>query len=205
VQFEQRLDIKFFAKPGKTATETLQLLRDADGDEALSRARVFEWHRRFVAGRVSVEGDTRSGRPSSSRNEDNVVREDRTVTVCMLADALNINKSTCNQILREDLGACGRVPVCMRVCAIANCKNVVMRCIKESINSDYQSKRRVQSDYIILRDSVVECKRKYQMPQPILVEGFSAGIVFLACEASSRKLRKESTLIVFENSVLRTK
>jgi len=110
VQFEQRVNIKFCVKLGKTATETLQLLRDAYGDEALSRARVFEWHRRFVLGRVSVEDDTRSGRPSSLRNEDNVVRirdmimKDRTVTVRMLADALHINKSTCHQILREDLG-----------------------------------------------------------------------------------------------------
>jgi len=97
-------------KLGKTATETLQLLRDAYGDEASSRARVFGWHRRFVLGRVSVEDDTRSGRLSSSRNEDNVVcirdmiREDHTVTVRMLADALHINKSTCHQILWEDLG-----------------------------------------------------------------------------------------------------
>ena len=59
VQFEQRVNIKFCVKLGKTATETLQLLRDAYGDEALSRARVFEWHRRFVLGRVSVEDDTR--------------------------------------------------------------------------------------------------------------------------------------------------
>ena len=97
-------------KLGKTATETLQLLHDAYGDEALSRARVFGWHRQFVLGRVSVEDDTRSGRPSRPWNEDNVVhirdmiREDRTVTVCMLADALHINKSTCHQILWEDLG-----------------------------------------------------------------------------------------------------
>jgi len=71
---------------------------------------VFGWHRRFVLGRVSVEDDTRSGRSSSSWNEDNVVhirdmiREDRTVTGHMLADALHINKSTYHQILREDLG-----------------------------------------------------------------------------------------------------
>ena len=74
VQFEQRVNIKFCVKLGKTATETLQLLPDAYGDEALSRVRVFEWHRRFVLGRVSVEDDTSSGRPSSLRNEDNVVR-----------------------------------------------------------------------------------------------------------------------------------
>ena len=102
--------MKCCVKLGKTATETLQLLRDAYGDEALSRARVFGWHRRFVVGRVSVEDDTRSSRPSSSRNEDNVVRirdmirEDCTVTVRMLGDALHVNKSTCHQILREDLG-----------------------------------------------------------------------------------------------------
>ena len=87
-------------KLGKTAAETLQLLRDAYG----------EWHRRFVLGGVSVEDDTRSGRPSSLRNEDNVFRirdmimKDRTVTVRVLADALHINKSTCHQILQEDLG-----------------------------------------------------------------------------------------------------
>jgi DNA invertase Pin-like site-specific DNA recombinase len=97
-------------KLGKTATETLQLLCDAYGDESVSRARVFEWHRQFVLGRVLVEDDTRSGRPSSSRNEDNVVHirdmimKDRTVTVRMLADAMHINKSTCHQILRKDLG-----------------------------------------------------------------------------------------------------
>jgi hypothetical protein len=38
VQFERRVNIKFCVELGKTATETLQLLRDAYGDEALSRA-----------------------------------------------------------------------------------------------------------------------------------------------------------------------
>jgi hypothetical protein len=87
VQFEQLINIKFCVKLGKTATETLQHLCDAYGDETLSQARMFEWQRRFVLGRVSVDDDTRSGRPSSSRNEDNgvrirdMIREDRTVTV----------------------------------------------------------------------------------------------------------------------------
>jgi AraC-like DNA-binding protein len=110
IQFEQRINIKFCVMLSNTATETMQLLRDAYGDEALSLTRVFEWHRRFVSCRVLVEDDTRSGRPSSSRKEYNVVRirdmvrEDRSVTVRMLADYLNISKSTCHQILREDFG-----------------------------------------------------------------------------------------------------
>jgi hypothetical protein len=39
VRFEQRVNFKFCVKLGKTSTETLQLLRDAYGDEALSRAK----------------------------------------------------------------------------------------------------------------------------------------------------------------------
>ena len=39
VRFEQRVNIKFCVKLDKTATETFQLLRDAYGDEALSRER----------------------------------------------------------------------------------------------------------------------------------------------------------------------
>jgi hypothetical protein len=45
VQFELRVNNKFCVKLGKTPTETLQLLSDAYGDDALSWARVFEWHR----------------------------------------------------------------------------------------------------------------------------------------------------------------
>jgi hypothetical protein len=37
VRFEQRVNIKFCVKLGKTATETLHLLRDAYGDEALKK------------------------------------------------------------------------------------------------------------------------------------------------------------------------
>jgi hypothetical protein len=88
----------------------VKLLRDACCDEALSQERVFEWHRQFMLGRVSVEDDTRSGWTSSARNEDNLVRirdmvwEDHIVTVHTLVDALNMSKLTCHYILREDLG-----------------------------------------------------------------------------------------------------
>ena len=48
---EQRINIKFCVKLGKTATETLKMLRDVYGDSSMSRTRVFEWHKRFVEGR----------------------------------------------------------------------------------------------------------------------------------------------------------
>ncbi|XP_054928127.1 protein GVQW3-like [Dermacentor andersoni] len=109
VHLEQRVNIKFCVKLDKTATQTYELLRDAYRNETLSRARVFEWHKRFVSERTLVEDDTRQGRPATSRNENNValireiVQQDRTITLRMLSDALDISKTTCQQILRENL------------------------------------------------------------------------------------------------------
>ncbi|XP_026822225.1 protein GVQW3-like [Rhopalosiphum maidis] len=67
---EQRVCIKFCHKLRKTATETYQMLLLAYGDETMSRARVFEWFKRFKEGRTTVESDEREGRPSTSRNEE---------------------------------------------------------------------------------------------------------------------------------------
>jgi hypothetical protein len=48
-------------KLGKSATETLKMLREAFGEHSLSWTAVFEWHSCFKAGRVSVEDDECSG------------------------------------------------------------------------------------------------------------------------------------------------
>jgi hypothetical protein len=54
-KIEQRTNIKFLSKLKKTATKTYQLLREVYRDDTLSRANVFEWHRRFLGGREDVE------------------------------------------------------------------------------------------------------------------------------------------------------
>jgi hypothetical protein len=61
----------FLAKLKKTATETYQLFREVCGEDTLSRTRVSEWHRRFLAGR-EVENDERPGRPVTMRTDENV-------------------------------------------------------------------------------------------------------------------------------------
>ena len=45
---EQRYNLKFLTKLGKTPTESLKLLQEVYGDGAMSRPRVFEWHKRAV-------------------------------------------------------------------------------------------------------------------------------------------------------------
>jgi hypothetical protein len=71
-KIEQHVCIKFCVKVGKSATETLEILREALGEHSLSQTAVFEWHSHFKAGRVSVEDDERLGRPSTSKTMENV-------------------------------------------------------------------------------------------------------------------------------------
>ncbi|GFT81950.1 protein GVQW3 [Trichonephila clavipes] len=83
--------------------------KTAFGEEAMSRARAFEWFRPFKEGRQSVNCDPRSGRPSTFRNEDKiaqgkaVVRSDRRLTVREIAQECHISVGSCNEILRKDL------------------------------------------------------------------------------------------------------
>ncbi|GFS72138.1 protein GVQW3 [Trichonephila clavipes] len=73
------------------------------------RARVFEWFRRFKEGLQSVNSDPRSGRPSTSRNEDKIaqvkaeVRSDRRLTVRGIAQECHIFVGSFDEILRKDL------------------------------------------------------------------------------------------------------
>ncbi|GFU56654.1 protein GVQW3 [Trichonephila clavipes] len=82
VIIEQRI-VKFHFKLGKTATETYNLLKEVYGSECLSRARVFEWFKRFKDGRQDVEDDSWPDRPSTSKTDENVekvaslIRSDR--------------------------------------------------------------------------------------------------------------------------------
>jgi len=84
---EQSICIEFCFKIRKTVTETCQLLQQAFGEDAIGRKQVFDWFRRFKERRTSTEIDLRSGRPSTSRNEEmiaevrTIVRNNRRLTV----------------------------------------------------------------------------------------------------------------------------
>jgi len=75
----------------------------------MGRTQVFDWFRRFKEGRTSVESDTCSGRPSTSRNEEmiakvrTIVRNNRRQTVRQIADDCGISVGLCDAILTDDL------------------------------------------------------------------------------------------------------
>jgi hypothetical protein len=68
---EQRVAIKFCFKVGLSATETLVLVQNAYGNEALDRSNVFRRYSLFRDRRELVE-DERCGRPKSTRTEVNI-------------------------------------------------------------------------------------------------------------------------------------
>ena len=105
---EQRIDIKFCVKIGKSTSETLAQLTVAYGEYAMKKSSVFEWHRRFKEGR-DVQDDPRIGQPNTQRTDANVdrvrtlVRSDRRLGVRVIEE-LNMNRETVQQIVKEDLG-----------------------------------------------------------------------------------------------------
>jgi hypothetical protein len=62
---QQRCGIEFCVRLEKSGSETLQLIHQAYGDDAMRRAAVFEWWKRFRDGETNVKDEPRSGRPST--------------------------------------------------------------------------------------------------------------------------------------------
>ena len=74
MSFEQRINLTFLVRLGKTPTETFKLLQEVYGDSTMSTTRILEWHKKFKEGREDVKDDLWSGRPTTSRTNKNVKR-----------------------------------------------------------------------------------------------------------------------------------
>ena len=79
------------------------------GDSAMKKTAVCKRVKRFSEGRESVTDEERSGRPATSRTEENIakfcqiVRENRRLTVRSIAEQVNIDIETVRETLTEDL------------------------------------------------------------------------------------------------------
>jgi len=97
---EQRINIKFWVKIGKSARETLALLTVVYGEYAMQKLSVFERYRLFKEKREDVQDDPRSGQPKTQRTDVNVdrvqtlARSDRRLGVRVIAEELNMNRET---------------------------------------------------------------------------------------------------------------
>nr|XP_012140868.1 PREDICTED: putative uncharacterized protein FLJ37770 [Megachile rotundata] len=106
---EQRIAIKFCVKLGKTATETVAIIKSAYKEDALSDQQVFRWHKAFLKGREEVDDEDRAGRPSTTTTADNVTRmrellnSDRRLSVRLMTDMLNIPKTQVYDIVTNHI------------------------------------------------------------------------------------------------------
>jgi len=93
---------------GKYVPETFEMLKMALREEAMCRTQTCQWWKRFKEGRTSVDDDPRSGRPSTSKTDDNVakvrevIRSNRRLTVREVAEQVSISKTVCHEILTEN-------------------------------------------------------------------------------------------------------
>ena len=106
---EQRYCIKICQKLSDTQVQTTQKTQQAIGDEAMGIIEIKEWYNRFKQGETSVESKPRSGRPSTSRNEEfiakvrRIVFKYRRITINEIAGEVGISTGSAHSILTEDL------------------------------------------------------------------------------------------------------
>ena len=76
------------------------MIQKAFGNECMSKTRIKEWYNRFKRGRTSVDSDSRSGRPSTTKTLDNIeqvrlaIEGHRRLTVRVPENGLGILKAT---------------------------------------------------------------------------------------------------------------
>jgi hypothetical protein len=78
-------------------------------NDCLSGAQVFLWDGHFVHGRETAEDEPRSGRPAPVRTSTNIarvrafIRQDRRLTILMIAEELNTAECAVHQIVAQHL------------------------------------------------------------------------------------------------------
>ncbi|CAK9815768.1 Protein GVQW3 [Anthophora plagiata] len=107
--FKIRANIEFMVKLGWSSGEIIDALKKVYGDQSPSRGQVFEWIKRFKKGREELKDDQRSGRLSTSTNEDmsakvqEMLDKDERISITEIARNLNISYGSVYIILTDRL------------------------------------------------------------------------------------------------------
>ena len=107
-QEETHAIIKFCVDLGKTPTETIKMMKDANRSSNVSRSLVFKWHKRFSEGRESLKDDTGRGRKrivnaGTVAAVKSLIEEDRRLTVSDISTKVGNSYGRVHSILRNQL------------------------------------------------------------------------------------------------------
>ncbi|XP_029657324.1 protein GVQW3-like [Octopus sinensis] len=108
--FEIRSNIKFLVKLKWKGTQIIEALEKVYGTRAPKKTTVYKWIQRFKEGRDDFEDFEHSGRPGTSKNDENIeaarnlIEEDWRITVNQIAMSLEISYGLANSILHDNLG-----------------------------------------------------------------------------------------------------
>ena len=106
---EERYAIKFCFKLGKNATEAYGMLQTTFGPSCMNRASVFEWHKKFKEGWVSVRDDDRCGRSKELRKPEligqikNFMDKGRRVSIETIIAQFDLSVGIVHTIIRDEL------------------------------------------------------------------------------------------------------
>ncbi|GFN91444.1 histone-lysine N-methyltransferase SETMAR [Plakobranchus ocellatus] len=78
-KLEVRAVVLFLFSKGTKPSEIRKQIAETYGEGALSRSRVYQWCTRFGEGRTSLGDESKSGRPKTSTNEENITRVDELI------------------------------------------------------------------------------------------------------------------------------
>jgi transposase len=101
--------MKFCLEVAEIFTETFQMSKQAYGEDCLSRTQYYKWYQHFKSGRMYTEDNPRTGRPSTSMDDDHVDKMRAVIpgkgrlTVHEVSEEVGITKSLCHTILSEIL------------------------------------------------------------------------------------------------------
>ena len=96
-------------RKGFTQQQCFESLQSTFGDEAPSKASVYNWYNEFKRGRRSLKDEEKPGRPISVVTPENIdavrklIEQDRHVTYFEIEATLDISATSIRKIMREHL------------------------------------------------------------------------------------------------------
>ena len=114
--FHQHAVIEFLVKEEIPTADIHQRLQCVYGDVCMGASSVRQWVKHFKDGNMSIQDQPRSGRPQTASTEpnkkrvDEIIKEDRGVTLDAIAEKLGIGHSA----VQEIIGSLGYWKICAR-------------------------------------------------------------------------------------------